>query len=381
MKVELTSPEGESQTAFQQFARDGIAPHADTWDREERLPRAVIDQLAAAGYLGALIPPEYGGAGMSMLTFGLLNEEIGRACSSVRSLLTVHGMVQFAIARWGSTTQKALWLPRLASGATIGAFGLTEAAAGSDGSGIETQATLRDDAYVLHGTKRWTTLGQIANVFLIFARSERGVDAFLVERDRPGFSTTAVSGLLGTRASMLATLHLDGCAIPRENRIGGSGFGLLAVGASALDVGRYSVACGCVGIAQASLDASVAYASQRTQFGALLKNHQLIQQLITATAVNTSAARWLCRRAGWLKDTGDAGHSTETLMAKYFASKTAMQAAADAVQIHGANGCGTDYPVQRYFRDAKIMEIIEGSSQIQEVSIAREICAARERES
>ena len=375
MPLEVERPEA-ARAAFAEFARREIAPHADRWDADERLPREVIDRLAAAGYLGSLIPSEYGGAGMSMLDFGALNEEIGRACSSLRSLLTVHGMVQFAIARWGSPAQKQHWLPRLASGGAIGAFALTESGAGSDGHSIETRAASRGGGFVLDGTKRWTTFGAIADVFLVFAQQDRGIDALLVERDRPGVTATPTTGLLGTRASMLATVRFDGCDLPRENRLGGAGFGLHAVGASALDVGRYSVACGCVGIVQASLDASVAYASARTQFGAPLKDYQLIQQMITGMAVNLSAARCLCRRAGSLKDAGDPGAMIATLMAKYFASQAAMRAAADAVQIHGANGCGSGYPVQRYFRDAKIMEIIEGSSQIQEITIAREVCAA-----
>ena len=183
-----------------------------------------------------------------------------------------------------------------------------------------------------------------------------------------------MSGVLGTRASLLATIRLESCAITKENRIGGVGFGLSAVASAALDIGRYSVACGSVGIAQASLDASIAYASTRRQFGALLKDHQLIRKMITEMAVNVSAARSLCYRAGYLKDTGDPRTLIETLIAKYFASKVAVQSAADAVQIHGANGCGPDYPVQRYHRDSKIMEIIEGSSQILEITIAKHVC-------
>ncbi len=275
---------------------------------------------------------------------------------------------------WGSEEQKKRWLPRLATGEVIGAFGLTEPGAGSDAAGVETSATRSEGSYTLNGTKVWTSFGQIADVVLVFARLEGKMTAFLVETRSPGFSTTPTTGLLGTRAAMLATLRMESCAIPKENCIGGPGFGLSAVGSAALDIGRYSVACGSVGIAQACLDASIKYAASREQYGNLLMDHQLIRKMITEMAVNVSAARSLCYRAGYLKDTGDPRTLLETLMAKYFASRVAVQSSSDAVQIHGANGCGGDYPVQRYYRDSKIMEIIEGSSQILEINIAKQFC-------
>ena len=367
-----------SRAGFREFVRSEIEPHADRWDREQRIPMELVARLGHLGYLGALVPDSYNGSGMDMVTYGLLNEEVGRGCSSVRSLLTVHGMVQFAILRWGNEEQKKHWLPRLAAGKAIGAFGLTEPNAGSDAAGIETSATVRGGSYVLNGQKRWTTFGQIASVFLIFAKQEGRSCAFLVERDRPGFSATPFGGLLGTRASMTANLRLDSCEIPKENRIGGVGFGLSAVGSAALDVGRYSVACGSVGIAQACLSASIAYASVRKQYGVLLKDHQLIRKMITEMVTQVSAARALCYRAGQLKDAGDPRTILETLIAKYVASKAATQSANDAVQIHGANGCGPDYPVQRFYRDCKIMEIIEGSSQILEINIANYVCDQQE---
>jgi alkylation response protein AidB-like acyl-CoA dehydrogenase len=373
MSLEITTEQEVFQVSVREFVRREIAPHADRWDREELMPREVVAKLAEQGYLGSLIPPELGGTFNDMITFCLLNEELGRGCSSVRSLLTVHGMVQYAILRWGSDLLKKRWLPRLASGKTIGAFGLTEPATGSDARAIQTSARPNGASYVLDGTKVWNTFGQIADLFLIFAQQDGKIGAFLVERDRRGFTTTPMSGALGTRASMLATLWLETCEVPRENLVGGMGFGLSAVGTTALDIGRYSVACGAVGIAQACLDASIAYASQRKQYGALLKDHQLIRKMITEMVVNISAARCLCLRAGHLKDAGDPRTVLETLVAKYCASKAAVQAAGDAVQIHGANGFGGDYPVQRYLRDSKVTEIIEGSSQILEIMIAKEV--------
>jgi alkylation response protein AidB-like acyl-CoA dehydrogenase len=370
MKIELTPRQQHDQAAFRTFVGDEIAPYANRYDQEERTPPELIGKLAQQGYLGAIVPPEHGGTGLDMITFGLLNEEIGRGCSSVRSLLTVHSMVSHAILKWGSKQQRATWLPRLAAGEIIGAFGLSEPNVGSDARSVETTATRRGDEYVLNGCKKWTTYGQIADLFLIFARCDGKPSAFLVERNTPGFATQPILGMLGTRASMVAEVHMQDCRIPKENLVGGLGFGVATVATSALDIGRYSVAWGSVGIAQACLDACIRYTSARKQFDGYLKDYQLIRQMITDMITNVKAARLLCLQAGYLKDTGDPNTVMETWVAKYFASTIAMKAAADAVQIHGANGCSPDYPVQRYFRDAKIMEIIEGSTQLQQIMIA-----------
>ncbi len=370
MKLELTEQQKSDQAFFKLFVQTEIAPNADRYDQEEYTPSELIQKVGQQGYLGAMIPKESGGMGLDMITFGLLNEEFGRGCSSMRSLLTVHSMVSYAILRWGSKQQKATWLPLLAAGKRIGAFGLSEPNVGSDAKSVETTATLDGSEYVLQGTKRWTTYGQSADLFLIFARCKGNVSAFLVERDTPGFSTTPILGMLGTKASMVAELHLQECRIPKENLIGGLGFGLASVATSALDIGRYSVAWGCVGIIRACLEACIEYTSQRRQFGVYLKEHQLIQQMVTNMITNLKAARLLCFQAGYLKDMGDPSTVMETWIAKYFASTTATKTALDAVQIHGANGCHSSHPVQRYLRDAKCMEIIEGSTQIQQITIA-----------
>jgi hypothetical protein len=306
-----------------------------------------------------------------MINFGILHEEIGNACSSVRSLLTVHSMVAYALTKCGGKRLRDAWLTKLATGEAIGAFALTEANSGSDARHLETRAILHGDQYVLNGGKKWITFGQIADVFLVFAHTDAGVSSFLLEKDRPGLSVTPISGMLGTRGSMLAELHFTDCTIPSHNLVGGSGFGFATVASLCLDIGRYSVACGCVGIAQACLDASLVYAETRTQFGAQLKDHQLISQMIAGMVTDIKAARLLCRHAGQLKQAGDPDTVNETLVAKYFAAGAAMRAASHAVQIHGANGCSSDYPVERLFRDAKIMEIIEGSTQILEITIAK----------
>jgi alkylation response protein AidB-like acyl-CoA dehydrogenase len=371
MEIAFTAQQQKDQLAFRAFVQEEIVPVANSYDQEEVTPPDLIRKVARMGYLGALAPREYGGTGMDMLTFGLLAEELGRGCSSIRSLLTVHSMVVHAILRWGSRHLKELWLPRLATGELIGAFALSEPGAGSDAQSIETTATLSGDEYVLHGTKKWTTYGQIADLYLLFARYEGRVSAFLVERNSPGLTVKPLTGILGTRASMLAEIHLQECRVPKENLVGGRGFGLASVATSALDIGRYTVAWGCVGIAQACLDASLHYTGQRVQFGLHLKEHQLIQQMITNMLVNVQAARLLCCQAGYLKDAGDPNTVMATWVAKYFSSVAASDAARDAVQIHGANGCSQEYAVQRYLRDTVVMEIIEGSTQIQQITLAR----------
>ncbi len=370
MHIELTQQQRAKQESFRAFVQAEIQPHADRYDQEERVPLEIIQRMADMGYLGAIIPREYGGSEMDMITFGLLNEAIGRGCSSLRSLLTVHSMVAYAILRWGSNAQKASWLPRLASGETIAAFGLSEPEVGSDAKSIMTTATVNEQGYTLQGRKKWMTYGQIAHLFLIFARNGASVSAFLVERETPGFSVSPISGMLGTRASMVAELLLEDSQIPAKNLLGGRGFGLASIASSALDIGRYCVAWGSVGILRACLEDSLRYSSQRQQFGVYLRQHQLIQQMITEMITNLSAARLLCLQAGYSKEQGDPATVMQTWIAKYFASVKASQAANDAVQIHGANGCSSAYSVQRYMRDAKIMEIIEGSTQIQQITIA-----------
>ncbi len=370
MIIELTDQQKEAQAACKAFAEAEITPLADRYEQEERVPLSLIEKLVAQGYLGAVLPTEYGGGGMNMLTYGLLNEEIGRGCSSLRSLLTVHGMVAQAILKWGSKEQRAEWLSRLASGEVLAAFALTEPAAGSDARSLAATATLEGDTYRLNGRKKWITFGQIAGLFLVFAKCEERVAAFLVERDTPGLTIKPIFGMLGVKASMLAELHFDDCRIAKNRLVGREGFGFSHVASLALDFGRYTVAWGCVGIARACLEAAVRYANQRQQFGAYLREHQLIQQMITDMITNVKAARLLCCQAGYLKDTGAPEAILETSIAKYFAATMATKAASDAVQIHGASGCSNEYSVQRYWRDARVMEIIEGSTQMQQIMIA-----------
>jgi alkylation response protein AidB-like acyl-CoA dehydrogenase len=372
--MELTPEQQRLRTAFREFADAQIVPHANAWDQAEVMPAEMVRQLAAKGYLGAVLPVDRGGAGFNMVEFGLLNEELGRGCSSLRSLLTVHSMVALAIWRWGTEAQKAQWLEKLGQGKAIGAFALTEPEAGSDAREIRTKAVANGDDFLLSGHKKWITFAQIADLFLVFAKSERGPCAFLLERNTPGLVISPVHGMLGTRASMMAELHLEECRVRKQDMIGAAGFGLSHVASSALDCGRYSVAWGSVGIAQACLEACLRYTGRRKQFGALLRDHQLVQRMIAQMVVGVKAARLLCYHAGQLKDAGDPASMIETSIAKYFACTTAAKIARDAVQIHGANGCSSEYPVERFYRDAKIMEIIEGSNEIQEITIAQSAC-------
>ncbi len=369
MKLELSPEQRAAREEVRAFVAAEIAPHADRWDREGAIPLSLVDRLREHSYLGSNVPEPYGGRGRDMVTYGLMTEEIGRGCSSVRSLLTVHDMVAHGILRWGSRELKERFLPRMARGEVLGALALSEPNAGSDAKAVETTAVASGDAWILDGRKKWTTFGQIADLFLVFAQCEGKPTAFLMERDAPGLTVKPLQGITGTRASMLAELELRECRIPRENLVGRVGFGVSHVAAAALEQGRYSVAWGSVGIGQACLDACRSYTAERRQFGVPLSDHQLIRALLTDMTVDVRAARLLCLRAGYLRDQGDPGAFAETMVAKYFASRMAVRAANDAVQIHGANGCSEEYPVGRYLRDAKVTEIIEGSTQIQQITI------------
>jgi alkylation response protein AidB-like acyl-CoA dehydrogenase len=368
--LSLTDAQSKALHEYRQFTETEIAGSANDWDRAGKLPRDVVAAMGRAGYLGALVSPEYGGSGLGLIEFGLLNEALGFGCSSVRSVLTVHSMVCQAISRWGRAEQRGYWLPRLARGEWIGAFALSEPGAGSDTAAITTTARPDGEQYVLDGTKTWITYGQAADVYLVFARTEGRPGAFLVPRDTPGLAVRPLDDMLGTRASMIAELRFDGCRVPRTALLGGAGFGLAAVASAALDFGRYSVAWGSVGLAQACLESSLRYARGRRAFGVPIAEHQLVQRLLTDMATAVSAARLLCVQAGQLKQDGHPDAVAAVWMAKYFASTQAFRCATDTVQIHGASGCQPTASAQRLMRDAKVMEIIEGSTQIQQTVIS-----------
>jgi alkylation response protein AidB-like acyl-CoA dehydrogenase len=308
---------------------------------------------------------------MDPVTYGLLTEEIAHVCSSVRSLLTVHDMVAVGIWRWGSRELKEEFGDATARAELLCALALSEPETGSDAAAVNTEALMDGDEYVLTGKKKWITYGQIADLFLVLARCQGQLAAFVVPATTPGFSRIPMTGIVGTRASLLAELKFEQCRIPKRYLVGRAGFGFSHVVSSVLDLGRYSVAWGSVGIAQACLDACQEYTAERKQFGVAIREHQLVQRRLTEMIANTRAARLLCYRAGYLREIEDPGATAETMLAKYFASRVAVEAANDAVQLHGANGLTEEYNVARYLRDAKVMEVIEGSTEIQQITIPR----------
>jgi len=372
MYFKLTEQQKLDQERFGLFVKDHIAPFADKWDAEEIFPRVAIEKLASVGFLGAIISEEYGGLNMDPLTFGLLCEEMGKGSISLISLLTVNGMVCQSIMKWGTKQQKEYWLPKLAGGQKIAAFALSEPNVGSDPKSVETTAKLNDKGiFVINGKKKWISCGQIADLYLVIAQCEGGPTAFLLERSNPRLTVNPINGLYGFRSAMLAELIFNDCEVSETSVVGRIGSGFSYVANTALDHGRYCVAWGCVGLGQACLEASLSYTCTRKQFGVCLRKHQLIQQMIANMATNIKAARALCLQAAYLKSINEPDLIMETSIAKYFASKSALEAANDAVQIHGANGCSSEFPVQRYLRDAKITEIIEGSTQIQQIIISQ----------
>jgi alkylation response protein AidB-like acyl-CoA dehydrogenase len=373
MRLPLTPAEQELYQGCQAFAASHIAPFAGEWDEREAIATSVLPELAGRGYLGLNVAAEYGGGQASSLAYGLLHEAVGAACSSVRSLLTVHGMVCHAVGRWGSASQRADWLPLLAGGRKLGAFALSEPNAGSDAGAIELAAAQEGDSYVLQGCKQWITFGQLADVFLVFGQTAQGAAVFLVERDSAGLSVQAMHGMVGTRAAMMAHLKFDNVRVPAAAMLGRPGFGLSHVLASTLDWGRFSVAWGSVGIQQACVRTVLAHVRRRHAFGAALSSQQLVQAHLTGMVSRLNSSRLLCYQAAYARDRKDVHHMSDTMLAKYQAARDAAESAHMAVQLLGARGCSRAAPAERFWRDAKVMEIIEGSSEVLQVQIARQV--------
>jgi acyl-CoA dehydrogenase len=375
MNLELS----EEQAAVRQLAKDfvdrEITPNVVEWDRAESVDRSIVKKLGALGFLGLTIDEEYGGSGGDHLAYCLVTEELGRGDSSVRGIVSVSlGLVTKAVAAWGDETQKRHWLPRLTSGEALGSFGLTEPETGSDAGNLTTKAVRDGDDYVINGSKMFITNGTWADVVLLFARTNdtpghRGVSAFLVPTDTPGLTRRTIHGKLGLRGQATAELVLDEVRVPAEAMLGPEGKGF-SVAMSALAKGRMSVAAGCVGIAQACLDAAVAYAGQREQFGAPIAGRQLVQELLADIAVDVDAARLLTWRVADLIDRG-LPFAVESSKAKLFASEAAVRAANNALQVFGGYGYIDEYPAGKLLRDARVMTLYEGTSQIQKLVIGR----------
>ena len=374
MDFELTPEQELIRRTAREFCDAEIAPHATDWDRAEAVDPAIVAKLAEVGFLGAALPEEHGGMGLDMRTYALVVEELGRADSNIRGIVSVsNGLYGKSVARWGTDEQRAALLPRLASGEALGCYALTEPGAGSDPGGLETRAEPDGDGWRISGQKIFITLGSWAEHALVFARTgeagPRGITCFVVPTDADGFEARPIKGKLGLRAQDTAELFLDGVRVPDAARLGGLGEGF-KVAMSALDHGRISLGAGCVGIAQGCLDAAIAYTTQRNQFGRPVASFQLVQELIADIAVETEAARLLVWRAAAAADAGRR-YTLEASVAKYYASEAAVRAANAALQAHGGYGYVDEYPVGKYLRDARVTTLYEGTSQVQKLLIGR----------
>jgi alkylation response protein AidB-like acyl-CoA dehydrogenase len=356
------------------FCDREIVPHAREWDRTERMDLGIVAKLADVGFLGCALPEEHGGMGLDTVSYCLVMEELGRADSSVRGIVSVNnGLAGKTIAKWGTEAQQAEWLPRLCSGEALGCYALTEPGSGSDPASLVTRAERDGDGWVLNGSKIFITLGSWAGVALVFARTggegARGITCFLVPTAVEGYNAVKIDGKLGLRAQDTAELFLDGVRVPDSARLGDEGSGF-KVAMSALDNGRISLAAGSVGIAAGCLDASTAYATERRQFGKPIAGFQLVQELLADMFVETEAARLMAWRAASLADIGQP-YTLAASQAKYYASEVAVRAANAAVQVHGGYGYVDEFPVQKYLRDARVSTLYEGTSQIQKLLIGR----------
>lgn len=378
MDFELTPEQKRIQMQARQFAEQEVAPVAREADEKGEFPMHLVKRMGELGFLAGPIEPEYGGSAMDYMSYALLCEELGRVDSSVRGFLTVHtSLVSLCIRDWGTEQQKRHYLPRLATGEWIGCYALTEPNAGSDVASMESTAREEEDSYVLNGEKIWITNGPSAQLAIVFASRDRsarhkGICAFLVETNTPGFHREPMSGKeLGHRASEHAHIILEECRVPKSALLGSAGDGF-KVAMSALDRGRLGVAAGAVGVAQACLDACITFAIQRRQFGQRIADFQMIQATLADMAADVEAARLLVYRAAWVKDQGLPA-TKATSIAKLFATEAALKAASDAVLMHGNRGYSNEYPVERYYRDIKGLQIYEGTSHIQRIIIAREL--------
>ena len=374
MDFELSDEQKLIRQTARTFCDAEIAPHAAEWDRAEAIDRGIVGKLASLGFLTAALPEEHGGLGLDMVSYTLLVEELGRADSNVRGIVSVsNGLYGKSVARWGTPEQRERLLPALAAGDELGCYALTEPGAGSDPGSLETRAERDGDGYVLRGQKVFITLGSWATWALVFARTgepgPRGITCFVVPTDAAGFEARPIKGKLGLRAQDTAELHLDGVRVGAGAVLGEVGGGF-KVAMSALDHGRISLGAGCVGIAQGCLDAAVAYTTERRQFGRSVASFQLVQELLADIAVETEAARLLVWRAAATADRGER-YTVEASYAKYFASETAVRAANAALQAHGGYGYVDEYPVGKYLRDARVTTLYEGTSQIQKLLIGR----------
>jgi alkylation response protein AidB-like acyl-CoA dehydrogenase len=375
--LDLTIEQELIRKTARDFAEREIAPFAADYDRKEEFPRAILEKMKPLGFLGAPLPQKYGGMGVDAVSYALIIEEIARADSSVRSIISVNcSLVGLTILKWGTEAQKNEWLPKIASGETLGCFGLTEPGSGSDAASLQTRARRDGDDWVLNGTKMFITNGTVAGVALIMAQTDpslgaKGIAAFVVPTETAGFTANEIHGKLGLRASSTAELVLADVRVPDSAMLGGIGDGM-KVALSALDNGRVGLGASCVGLAQACLDSALSYSKERKQFGKPIAGFQLIQEMLAEMHVEIEAARLLVWRAAWLKDKG-MRNTLEASVAKFYASEAAVKCANLAIQVHGGYGYIDEYPVGRYLRDARVTTLYEGTSQIQKLIIGRHL--------
>ena len=375
MDFDLTDEQRLIRDTAREFADKEIVERGRENARNHHFDLELVGKMAEQGYLGAIVPREYGGAGLDYVTYGLVVEQIGRADSAMRTVVSVQtSLVCSGILKYGTEEQKQHWLPKLTSGEWLGCFGLTEPDTGSDAANQKTRARKTDSGWVINGAKMWISMGNYAKLALIFAQTDpelghRGLGAFLVDTDQPGYQATTIEHKMGLSGSDTAAISLDDVEVPEAGLLGQIGDGF-KVAMSALDSGRYSVASGCVGICQGCVDESVKYATERVQFGRPIASFQLVQAMLAEMKVKTDAARMLTLRAGVLKDKGEP-NTLETSVAKLYATESAVECANTAIQVHGGAGYVDDHPVERYFRDARVTTLYEGTSQIQKLIIGR----------
>lgn len=375
----LHAYESSERTALREAARDfarrEIAPHVRDYDREERFPSEIVEKTAALGWLGAALPEEYGGTGLDWVSFAILIEELSRACHVVGLALSFpSGLAGAGILRYGTDEQRRRFLPPLLTGRHFAGAGVTEPGSGTDVANMATRCRRDGDSYVINGAKAWISMLDVADWFITFATLDPslgrdGICAFVVPRDASGLGLHPYHNKLGFRPISTGDLVLDNVRVPAENRIGDEGKGY-AVAMAAVETGRLSVAARAVGLTQACLDASTAYAAERSAFGHKIGEFQLVQSMITDMVVGVESARSLVYELAAAKDRGATRPRRLASLAKMHATDVAMAAATSAVQIHGANGVSDEYPVGRYFRDAKVFQIIEGNNQLHRSIVA-----------
>ena len=374
MTLALTDEQELLRSTAADFVDREVVPHRARWDRDEQVDRGVVARLGELGFLGLTLDEEFGGTPVDHRSYCLVMEELGRGDSAVRGIVSVSlGLVGKTVAAYGSDEQRKDWLPGIAAGETLGCFGLTEPGTGSDAGTLTTRAVRDGGDWLLSGEKVFITNGTWAQVDLVFARTggpgPKGITAFLVPTGSAGFDAREIKGKLGLRGQATASLHLDEVRVPDRLRVGGEGQGF-RLAMSALDKGRMSIAAGCVGIGRGCLEVATAYATQRVQFGKTIAAHQLVQELLADTAVDVDAGRMLTWLAADLLDRGEKV-SLAASKAKLFASEAAVRAANNCLQVFGGYGYVDEYPVGKYLRDARVMTLYEGTSQVQKLIIGR----------